>query len=201
MQHLQVSSKLRRSIVHEYHINPVLVHQLSEVLSMLLSSKSSLLVFITYIEYIFLAVVQQAATSSTIGVTVVDTHNKFESTIVLRKLWDNMTVLVEASKNLSFENVKVLLVFLSEFLGRTGTTSFFNNRFWNARVIAVGTMDGGPTTKFFISPSVIEGTEPVITTRSTNEQLLTVHFIKHRTNLHVKGVTTPSINLRFFINY
>lgn len=168
---------------------------------MLLSSKSSLFVLITYIEYIFLAVVQQAATSSTIGITVVNTHNEFEGTIVLGKLWNNMTLLVEASKNLSFENVKVLLVFLSEFLGRTGTTSFFNNRFWNARVIAVSTVDGCPATKLLISTSVIKLSKPVITTRSTNEQLLTVHFIKHRTNLYVKGVTTTSINLRFFINY
>lgn len=168
---------------------------------MLLSSKSSLFVLITYIEYILLAVVQQTATSSTIGIAMVDTHNEFEGTIVLGKLWNNVSLLVEASKNLSFENVKILLIFLSELLRRTSATSLFNNRFWNARVISVSTVYRCPTTKLFVSTPVIEGTEPVITTRSTNEQLLTVHFIKHRTNLYVKGVTTTSINLRFFIDY
>lgn len=167
---------------------------------MLLSSKSSLLVFITDIEDILLSMIQQAATSSTISVTMVNTHDKLECTIVLRKLWHYVTVLVEASKDLSFKYVKVLFVFLSKLLRGTSTTSFFNNGFWNTRVIPVCTMDGGPTAKFLISTTVVEGTEPVITTRSTNKQLLTVHFIKHRTNLYVKGVTTTSINLRFFIN-
>jgi hypothetical protein len=166
----------------------------------LLSSKSSLLIFITDIEDILLSMVQQTTSGSTIGITVVNTHDELKCTIILWKLWHYVTVLFEASKDLSFKYVKVLFVFLSKLLRGTSTTSFFNNRFWNARVVSVSTMNRGPTTKLFISTSVIEGTEPVITTRSTNKQLLTVHFIKHRTNLYVKGVTTTSINLRFFIN-
>jgi len=136
---------------------------------MLLSSKSSLFVLITYIEYILLAVVQQTATSSTIGITVVNTHNEFEGTIVLGELWNNVTLLVEAGKNLSFKYVEVSLVFLSELLRRTSTTSFFNNRFWNARVVSVSTVYRCPTTKLFVSTPVIEGTEPVIPTWGTNE--------------------------------